>query len=349
MKILLYTDNHFCTNSSIINSRGENYSTRLTNQIESLNWVEQLAIKENCNIEICLGDFFNNPTLTAEELSALREINWNHLEKEFIVGNHEMGNNDLSYNSLNALSNIGNIVTKPTLIADDYCNIILIPYILESNRKSLKEYINEAFENTQENYNAELPLVILTHNDIKGIQYGGFLSKAGFDIEEINGLNGIFIDGHLHNKETYGLVIPKVFILGNLTGLNFGENAFEYSHNAYILDTENLQLKTVENPYAFKFFKFDILLEEDLEKYKNFFQPNSVVSIKVLQSLSEKVKEFVYSNKNIIKSRITIIPEISNTQDNTVIISKDHIQQFKEYILENVGCDDIIQEELGRL
>ena len=52
MKILLYTDNHFCTNSSIINSRGENYSPRLTNQIESLNWVEQLAIKENCNMEI---------------------------------------------------------------------------------------------------------------------------------------------------------------------------------------------------------------------------------------------------------------------------------------------------------
>ena len=35
MKILCFTDNHFCERSSIINKFGTNYSIRLENQIQS--------------------------------------------------------------------------------------------------------------------------------------------------------------------------------------------------------------------------------------------------------------------------------------------------------------------------
>lgn len=37
MKILLYTDNHFCEKSSIINKYGEKYTYRLENQLKSIN------------------------------------------------------------------------------------------------------------------------------------------------------------------------------------------------------------------------------------------------------------------------------------------------------------------------
>ena len=59
MRILLYTDNHFCTNSSIIRKNGEKYSIRLENQIKSVNWAEQLGIEKNCDMVIHLGDFFD--------------------------------------------------------------------------------------------------------------------------------------------------------------------------------------------------------------------------------------------------------------------------------------------------
>ena len=43
MKILLYTDVHFCKSSSIVTGRGKRFSTRLENIIESLNWAENLG------------------------------------------------------------------------------------------------------------------------------------------------------------------------------------------------------------------------------------------------------------------------------------------------------------------
>lgn len=358
MRILIYSDNHFCTSSSIINGVGEKYSVRLENQIDSLNWVEDLAVKEKCDIEICLGDFFDKETLTSQEISALKEIRWNHLEKEFIVGNHEMGNQDLTYNSTNALSEYGNICNKPALITDKNCNIIMIPYILESNRKPLRNYINEAFENSDEDYNTDLPIIVLTHNDIKGIQYGGFESKAGFSLEEINDNCVMLLDGHLHNETSFD--IPhhqentKVYLVGNLTGQNFSEDAFNHGHYAYILDTNDwrLDLQRFENPYAFKFYKLDIN-ETNIEQL-NDFKLNSVLSIKTKQSIVDKVRETVYNNKNIIKSRIMIIPEITEGINNQEIISKDHIAQYKEFTYPKLReelsvSDEIIKEELGRL
>ena len=57
-KLFVYGDVHWSTYSSIIRSRGEQYSTRLENLIRSVNWAEALAEKYNCETVICLGDFF---------------------------------------------------------------------------------------------------------------------------------------------------------------------------------------------------------------------------------------------------------------------------------------------------
>ena len=79
-----------------------------------------------------------------------------------------------------------------------------------------------------------------------------------------------------------------------------------------------------------------------------------MLSIKVKQDLVDKVKESVYNNKNIIKSRIMIIPEIIEGINNQEIISKDHISQYKEFTYPKLReelsiSDEIIKEELGRL
>ena len=179
MRILLYTDNHFCTNSSIIRKNGEKYSIRLENQIKSVNWAEQLGIEKNCDMVIHLGDFFDKSELTAQEL----------------VGNHEMGSSDLQYNSLNALSKIGKIVNEPYYMSGFGCRIIFLPYILETNRKPLQYYINSAIGDkweTQEVKNT----IILSHNDIAGIRYGQYISKQGFDAQEIYDSCNLFVNGH---------------------------------------------------------------------------------------------------------------------------------------------------------
>lgn len=352
MKLLIYSDNHFCKSSSIISGRGEKYSTRLENQIKTINWVESLFKTNNCDVMVHLGDFFDKSVLDAEEISALKDINWDiDTQRYFIVGNHEMGNQDLSYNSTNALSEYGYICNKPTLISDDSYNIILIPYILESDRKPLKDYIEDAFNDCEKDtINRNLPIIVLTHNDIKGINYAGFESKAGFDLNEINKECVLFLDGHLHNSTMIDLLDSRIYLVGNLTGQNFSEDAYKYKHCAYILDTDdsNLRLLEFENPYAFNFYKLEVSESNILDL--NNVKSNAVVSVKTNQKLLEKVKDIIYNNPNIIKSRITLVLDVNNTSTSREeILTKDHIQQYKEYILEHLGCDDIVKDELRRL
>ena len=52
----------------------------------------------------------------------------------------------------------------------------------------------------------------------------------------------------LNNKET-------ILNLGNLTGQNFGEDAFKYNHSACILDTNNLKLTFMRILWLLIFYK----------------------------------------------------------------------------------------------
>ena len=84
MKYLIYTDVHWSTYSSIIRSRGDIYSKRIENLIESVNWAEKLATTNGCDEIICLGDFFDKPDLNSEELTSLTELTWANIHHTFI-------------------------------------------------------------------------------------------------------------------------------------------------------------------------------------------------------------------------------------------------------------------------
>ena len=346
MRILLYTDNHFCTNSSIIRKNGEKYSIRLENQIKSVNWAEQLGIEKNCDMVIHLGDFFDKSELTAQELTALKEIRWNYLPHYFLVGNHEMGSSDLQYNSLNALSKIGKIVNEPYYMSGFGCRIIFLPYILETNRKPLQYYINSAIGDkweTQEVKNT----IILSHNDIADIRYGQWESKAGFSVDEIYNSCDLFINGHLHNQTQ---INDKMLNLGNLTGQNFSEDAFKYSHCVAILDTDTLKIDLINNPYAFNFYKLDINTEKDLDVFDKLVAP-AIITVSTPIDLVDKVKECVSNfNSSIIESRVVGKPIKKEIEEKDVeIINVDHIKQFKDYILKTIDNSDLLTEELNLL
>lgn len=76
MKIFIYADPHWSQYSSILRQRGERYSKRLENLIDSVNWVERTAEEQECSKIVCLGDFFDKAELNAEELTALSEVKW---------------------------------------------------------------------------------------------------------------------------------------------------------------------------------------------------------------------------------------------------------------------------------
>ena len=345
MKIGIIGDLHWCQYSSIVRKRGEKYSLRLENCIKSVNWAEELTSQLGCEFNVYMGDFFDRADLNSEEISALKEIKWNDLDKYFLVGNHEMGSANLQINSINLFELFDNYLfnsnhVKPFYVIDkEYSmaiknlDILFLPYILENNRKSLIEYINNKSSNRS---------ILLMHNDIKGIQLGKIKSTQGFDIEEIENNFDLCINGHLHNG---GKISDGIINVGNLTGQNFSEDAHRYDHVIFILDTDTLNIDVYENPYAFNFYKEDWV---NGIPYNNIFKNNAVITVQTVDENYEDVKQFINNNKNIIESRILIKPTIEENRDiNYEDLSIDHYKEFEKYILSHIDASEITKEEIA--
>jgi DNA repair exonuclease SbcCD nuclease subunit len=352
-KILFYTDPHWSQYSSIVRKRGKKYSQRLENLIESVNWAENLSQEQKCDMVICLGDFFDSPTLNSEELTALQEIIWNkEVPHYFLVGNHESSVSSLEYNSTKALQRKGfYIVDGPQRIIQEKADILLLPYILEENRKTIKEYWD--MTEPQEVYYPEFKQnrIILSHNDILGIRYGKFESKEGFDLKEIEEQSELFLNGHLHN----GVFLNKtetILNLGNLTGQNFSEDASKYKHYAVILDTESMNLDFYENPNAFNFYHLDVKNKEDFIKL-NQFKDNSIVTFRCKEELINELKDQIKVTNKIIEHKIIVYRDlvlVDETDMNKLSMSgMDYLEKFTEFILQTVGDSEIVKEELTHI
>lgn len=341
MKLCIYADPHWSTYSSILRQRGKQYSKRLEALIESINWVESVAQTNDCDSVICLGDFFDRNTLSAEELTALKEIKWSSLPHTFLVGNHEITTDDLSMNSLNALEKVGTVIDKTTMVEMGDCQLIYIPYIDEDYRKPLRDEIGSVIKDTT--YFAKR--VIFSHNDIKGIRYGAYVSETGYTIDEINACATLYFNGHLHNGE---MINDKIINVGNLSGQNFTENAFKHKHGIYILDTNTLQMEFMQNPYAIDFYKFEINKESDLS-YFDLLSERSVISLKVKEDLLPIVKEKINSMGNIIAHREILVANDDGVvkEVNTTALQKvNYLDEFREFCLDQIGNFEILKQEL---
>ena len=347
MKMLVYGDLHWSQYSSIVRERGLYFSTRLQNNIDSLDWVETLSYEKGCEKVICVGDFFDKADLNSEEITALSKIKWNNYAQHyFLVGNHEMGTNDLQFSSTEFFSSLGFNVIKFVDYEkiDDNLGLIFLPYLVKDRRSTIKDYVDKlTVDDPASNY------VIFSHNDISGIQYGQFISKEGFDIKDISDNCKLFINGHLHNQT---VISEKIINLGNLTGQNFSEDSYKYSHCAMILDTDTLTYELVVNPHALNFYKIEIHDESDLSKLHKL-DNNAVVSIKCLLDLAPTVRrecEVILFNKI---SQFRIITFSENKKADTIDISSlaklDHIESFKKYISNSIDNSDILESELSLL
>ena len=337
MKILLFADLHMCPRASIINKWGTKYPSRLENCIESVNWLERKAEELGCDFIISLGDFFDKPDLTSETITACNDIEWSDIMHYHIVGNHDASNSSLLFKAANMLRTDRHvIITEPTMREACGCDLCFLPYITECDRKPLSEYFTRRTNNPHR--------IIFSHNDISGIQLGPVVSKTGFSVEEIEANCDLFLNGHLHNGQA---ITPKIINLGNCTGKDFGENALQHSHNVTILDTEDLSLTYIENPYAYNFYKLQIDSKSDiycLDQLKN----NAVLSIKCEQSLVEAVKQKISTLSNIIESRLIITKNYTENTEATeeIDLSVDHLARFIEYCKATIENSTILEEEI---
>lgn len=350
MKILIVGDIHFSVNSSIVRSREDTYSSRITNCLKSIEFVERLSESENCEMIVYLGDFFDKDTLNSEELTAIQTVNWSSVKKIILVGNHEMGTSDLSKSSSHILNLIPNstVVDSPNAISGFGYRLIFLPYILEENRKPISNYIKEIYSGYFETQEVKSNY-IFSHNDIKGIQMGRFISEEGFTIKDLEDHCTYCFNGHLHNGCK---ITDKIINVGNLTGHDFSEDATKYRHNVYILDTDTESYKVIENPFAFNFIKYEINDESDIEKFTTVLSKytNIVLSIKCVDRLCENLKPIINSCKNIREYRLTTVFTSNNkVTSNEKLVNTDYISQFCSYIIDALGDNDIVSLELQKV
>lgn len=346
MKILLFTDLHMCPRASIVNKWGDKYPSRLENCIKAVNWVEKIAKEHKCKYIINLGDFFDKPDLTSETITACNEIKWSNIMHYSLVGNHDASTSSLVFNSVNSfLADKHQVITEPNALFLDDCDIFFLPYITECDRKPLEQYFLDA---NNQPISTGKPRVILSHNDISGIQMGPVVSRTGFSIEEIENNCDLFVNGHLHNGQ---VITNKIVNLGNLTGKDFGEDASKYSHNIAILDTTTMELQFIENPYALNFYKIQINTEQDLLLLENL-KANAIVSVKCNEMLIDKTKsKLVELQGAILESRIIVIKQLAEASDSITVedLTVDHLARFVECCKANIELSNILVEELAEV
>lgn len=335
MRVLIYSDVHISQDSSIVKSFGNKYSTRLEYIIKSLDWAEKLAIDEKCDAVFNLGDTFDKPIVNAMEATAIQDVKWNNLPHYILVGNHDSNVASLEYSSVSILKKLGfNIINDLFYLKNKDSNFVFIPYILEDNRKPLKDYLLS--END----------IVLSHNDLAGFNFGGFISKDGFKIDEIKKYCRLFLNGHLHNST---FVDKKILNVGNLCGQNFSEDASRYSHGCWLLDTDNMSLDFYENPYSLNFYKIDFPKDNHT---LSGLKDNSVLMIKCERSLSSNLRNILDSlGDKIVSTRVLLYDkEVINSLDSNIKLEKvDHLKQFTDFIHTTLGNTELINSELSEI
>jgi len=338
MKCLIYTDLHFCERYSIVSKFGKKYTVRLENQLASLNWAERLAEDRGCKLIVCAGDFFDKSSLSQDELTALRDVKWSQIKHYFLVGNHESEEADLHYSSTKALEATDrDVISEPCVLNYGSFELAFLPYTPESQRKPLSEVFYKAYN----------PRLLISHNDLLGVQMGPAVSSVGFAPDELAANCDLCVNGHLHNGQW---INDKVLNLGNLTGKDFGEDASRYPHRALIVDTDGMKTEFVENPYALNFYKINVDEEADFAALAKL-KPNAVVSLQCPIRLLADAKSKLEGNANVVCCRVIAKQDAANDVDISDIaeLAVDHCAKFAECCRAKFEASPVLEAELAEI
>lgn len=226
------------------------------------------------------------------------------------------------------------VVDTPTSIIEGDTEYCFLPYIAENDRKAIEDYFGPKTRHR----------VILSHNDIKGEQMGNFISQVGFNIEDIYKNCDFFFNGHLHNKH---MITQHIVNVGNICGQNFGEDAKRYSHSYIIYDQDKKTYEEWENPYALNFYKLNFSSIDSLTKELENLLPNPVLTVQVSEDIATLAKERLSEWDGIVSFRVitTDTTKEKNVQEEN-LIQLNHIDSFRQYMLDALGDSDIVKQEL---
>lgn len=338
MRLFIVGDVHWSEYSSILRGQGTAYSVRLESLIKTIDWCEKTAVEQWCDRIVYLGDFFDKPTLNDREISALSDVLWNKsIPHDFLVGNHESSVSGLRFSSTRMLER-EEFSVRDVPSAEEWGDVQLcfLPYVTEDDRKPLGEYFPAA----------DGKRVVLSHNDIKGISFGRIESKTGFSIEEIERNSDLYVNGHLHNGSW---VTKRILNLGNITGQNFGEDAYRYEHHAAVLDTETLSVELIANPYALNFEQIDVKSQGDIDGL-SLRKDNMVVNFRCADGLISGLKEKLmrFGKGRLIESRVTSVKEQSGGKGREApkLDAIDGDGKFSEFMLDRLGDSETVRQEI---
>jgi len=235
MKILLITDQHFGV-------RNDNqFFVKLYEQFYT-NVVIPTIDKEGITQVIALGDTFDKrKSINFASLDAAKEMWFQPLADRGVQMTMLCGNHDIYYKNtlrINAPSlllgeyNNIDIIDTPTAKTFGSRRFLLLPWICEENKEVTKKKIKNSKAS-----------VVMGHLELNGFEViPGLTMDHGEDPDQYNKFD-LVCSGHYHMKSRKG----NVQYLGNPYQLFW--NDYASKRGAHILNTEDLSLTFVENPY----------------------------------------------------------------------------------------------------
>jgi DNA repair exonuclease SbcCD nuclease subunit len=268
-------------------------------------WLVAICQKKNINTIVQLGDIFHN-----REMIHLPVINcasefFNKLKDyklHIVTGNHDaLYNNNSEVNSLKLLNEWPNItIHEKVSTIDDICFC--------GWGTKLEDIPNCK--------------IIFGHFDIKGFEMSAFkISEHGFTASDLMSRCRLLMSGHYHKPQVRFYDKKPLIYTGSAYQLNWGESGED--KYAYILNTETLEYKPVENKISPRFQY--IRKPEDYDKVKDNFVsievenvedvPNAVAKLNALNALDVKTtyKSIQYKKEIVLENGVVEVCDDSSS------------------------------------
>ncbi len=235
MKVLLITDQHFGVrndNQYFIDAYKKFYSKIV------LPFIEQ----SNIDTVINLGDTFDKRrSVNFLSLDSAREMWFDPLDKMGVKHYILIGNHDIYYKNtlrVNAPSELFGryknfeVIDTPTTVSIGGCNILLIPWICDENKKSILGQVSSSDAD-----------VCMGHLELNGFEaHPGHVMDFGMEASPFDKFTKVF-SGHYHMKSNR----DNIYYLGNPYQLYW--NDYGSKRGFHVFDTETLKTTFYRNPF----------------------------------------------------------------------------------------------------
>jgi len=320
MKIALITDQHFGARNDSI--QFHEYFSKFYKE-----FFFPFLEKENITTIVELGDIFdrrkyiNYDSLTRCKRYWFDEIRSRNIELHCIVGNHDIYfKNTNRINSPDLLLNEYelNVYDEPTVCQFDNLNVLMMPWINNSNYEEAMHYI--------ENSGCK---VLMGHLELKGFEmYRGAINDHGLS-QSLFSKYDMVMSGHFHHKSSHN----NIHYLGAPYEMTWSD--YNDARGFHIFDTETLQLTHIVNPYIM----FNKIFYDDSQEYNEDLSciKDTYVKLIVQQKKNpyafdlfvDKLNSYEPANLQVVEDNFNL-----NLEDDTEIINEaeDTVTIIKNYL-----------------